>query len=134
MTHLTQPRKYSPEFVSLVCEVLVEVQKRAEHEINAGICRHIDIILRTRMYNGANDGNNARVQLQSWIDAKMKSWPHHSGDAMYPVPATLPDHTPREMFHNGWCYEKWSTDTEYGRLRWDLLAHLLTAASEMKVR
>lgn len=129
--------KYPAEFVSYVCEVLVEIQKTAaEGELtDRGICSAALIASRDLAHRKGDwtfhDFNRERGI--TWLERTFRTWPHHSGNRDYPVPAisNIPEdaHTAYNVHH-----DKWDTRTFYGRARWDLLAHLLTAASKMKVR
>lgn len=51
-------------------------------------------------------------------------WPFHSGDLLYPVPATT-ECTPLQQYHRSTRKERWDQNTEYGRLRLDLFEHII---------
>lgn len=55
-----------------------------------------------------------------------KTWPHYSGDISFPVPGTAA--AIDAYFYDG--NDLWDRDTEYGRLRWDLLDHIIKELSK----
>ena len=53
-----------------------------------------------------------------------RNWPGFSGDSSYPVPALEGSRysNPMEEFHEATAAEMWSPESEYARMRYDLLA------------
>ena len=49
----------------------------------------------------------------------MSLWPKFSGRAFYPVPSVDPSGSPDGIYHA--CRDMWNQETEYGKLRWELL-------------
>lgn len=73
------------------------------------------------------DSYNSEERLQ-FLNS-FKTWPHYSGDIDFPVPS--PDKSIASIdayFDN--LYDLWDRDTEYGRLRWDLLDHIIAEMSK----
>lgn len=63
------------------------------------------------------------------LKASFKTWPHYSGDHSFPVPS--PDKSMDALdayFYDG--NDLWDCNTEYGRLRWDLLDHIIKEMSK----
>lgn len=111
--------KYHAEFVTQLCNELIDIAN--DPDPHRGICTQLTFGVRL------------------WVKDQFKYWEHYSGDKAYPVPPYypyIPDYT---ELHNEYGYAAlfgmmWDTDTEYGRMRWDLLAFLLERASKLEVK
>lgn len=77
---------------------------------NTGICNQWTL---------KNLGSSGRDLLKK----VMMRWPKHSGDGMYPIPSPDTAMTPHKAYHE--CSQMWDHNTEYGRLRWELLNWLI---------
>lgn len=83
----------------------------------AGICSQFDLY-----------GLYSSQERQRFRDS-FKTWPHYSGDPSFPVPS--PDESVDAI--DAYVYKSndlWDRDTEYGRLRWDLLDHIIKELSK----
>lgn len=79
---------------------------------NSGICSQFDLY-----------GLYSSEERRQFRDS-FKTWPHYSGDSSFPVPS--PDKSVEAI--DAYFDEQldlWDRDTEYGRLRWDLLDHII---------
>ena len=61
---------------------------------------------------------NLSVYSDEWKEVHFKSWAHFSGDAVVPFFAFISH------------IDLWDIETEYGRLRWHLLEHLINEYSK----
>ena len=68
------------------------------------------------------------IHIQHTLNQKFRSWIHFSGDSDLPVPSTDCKKSPFEMYL--FCTNYWDIETEYGRLRWHLLEHLINEYSK----
>jgi hypothetical protein len=61
------------------------------------------------------------------VYAQIEHWPHKSGYVGYPIKSPNPAWTPHGAFVDALDNDTmWDKSTEYGQLRWDLLAYLIT--------
>lgn len=84
---------------------------------SAGICSQFDLY------------GSYRSEERRQFRACFETWPHYSGDDSFPVPS--PDKSMDAIdayFYDG--NDLWDRDTEYGRLRWDLLDHIIKELSK----
>lgn len=58
-----------------------------------------------------------------------KTWPHYSGDISFPVPSPDVQIEAIDAYFDN-LGVLWDRDTEYGRLRWDLLDHIIKEMSK----
>lgn len=61
--------------------------------------------------------------------ACFKTWPHYSGDIDFPVPSPDKSIEAIDAYFDK-SNDIWDRDTEYGRLRWDLLDHIIKELSK----
>lgn len=61
--------------------------------------------------------------------ASFKTWPHYSGDISFPVPSPDGSIEAIDAYFNN-LGDLRDRDTEYGRLRWDLLDHIIEELSK----
>lgn len=95
--------------MATLLEALIQLKTKGPVRKDAGICWNIDLGIR------------------SWFDKeKIKqaftTWPHFSGNSSYPIPST---HYPDPSYAYDRTDNLWDRRTKYGRLRWDLLDHLI---------
>lgn len=84
---------------------------------SAGICSQLDLF-----------GWYSSEERQQFL-ACFVTWPQYSGDIDSPVPS--PDKSIEAIdayFDN--LYDLWDRNTEYGRLRWGLLDHIIKELSK----
>lgn len=96
---------------------LKQLRENGPYDHSTGICYQFDS---TDLYSAE--------ELQQYTDS-FKTWPHYSGDEGFPVPS--PDKSIEAIdayFDNKG--DLWDRDTEYGRLRWDLLDHIIAEISK----
>lgn len=95
---------------------LKQLRENGPHNRSAGICSQFDLY---GLYS-----SEERQQFR----ASFKTWPHYSGDPSFPVPS--PDGLTYAI--NAYFDKSnylWDRNTEYGRLRWDLLDHIIEEMS-----
>lgn len=96
---------------------LKQLRENGPKNRDAGICCQFDL---HGLYS-----SEERLQFR----ASFKTWPHYSGDDSFPVPS--PD---KSMDAIDAYFDKnsdlWDRDTEHGRLRWDLLDHIIKEMSK----
>lgn len=62
----------------------------------------------------------------------VKDWPHFTGDYVLPIPSTKPDKDNAEIYRETQRKRQlWDRRTKYGRLRWDLVNHLIRKLVEI---
>lgn len=96
---------------------LKQLRENGPYDRSTGICSQFDS---PELYSTA--------ELRQYLDS-FKTWPHYSGDSSFPVPS--PDVSIEAIdayFDN--LGDLWDRDTEYGRLRWDLLDHIIKELSK----
>lgn len=96
---------------------LKQLRENGPKNRDVGICSQFDLY---GFYS-----SEERRQLR----ASFKTWPHYSGDIDFPVPS--PDKYMEAVdvyFDEG--NDLWDRDAEYGRLRWDLLDHIIKELSK----
>ena len=80
-----------------------------------GICYHVEY-----------DWETGQQYIEKWWDtsaAAFRAWPLFSGDYNYPI--TTGDQQDWEFDEAQARSTMWDRSTEYGRLRWELLDHLI---------
>lgn len=96
---------------------LKQLRENGPNNRDAGICSQFDLY-----------GLYSSEERQQFRDS-FETWPHYSGDPSFPVPS--PD---RSIAAIDYYFDKgndlWDRDTEYGRLRWDLLDHIIKELSK----
>lgn len=107
----------SNTYMKLTDEMLLEALKaiRTDPSLRdgtTGICSSIDTYFRRKgYYTQSSDTYEIR--------SLMSCWQKFSGKDFYPIPSPNPSKTPHEYFHE--CHDMWNQETEYGKLRWELL-------------
>lgn len=100
--------------------------RNSDNWVNYGICGQV---------NSQMDGMfdyDMKYQVRILIKEITKSWPHYSGDATYPVPASTDGSDTREpgiAFTSACAVQDskdalWSHGNAYGRARWRLLRYI----------
>ena len=98
-------------------ELLLEALKAIKNDetlraYDTGICSGLDSYFR-RM--GCFTSSTESCEMRHL----MSLWPKFSGRAFYPVPSVDPSGSPDGIYHA--CRDMWNQETEYGKLRWELL-------------
>lgn len=93
---------------------LKQLRENGPTNRDVGICSQLDLF-----------GWYSSEERQQFL-ACFKTWPQYSGDIDFPVPG--PAAAIDAYFDN--LYDLWDRDTEYGRLRWDLLDHIIKEMSK----
>ena len=119
-------KKMDAEVVSAICEALVHICN--DPDTISGICSNWDSELEhidDYRYRTADD----------WFDETVRKWPHFSGSISYPIWNRQDMSAPSDQYAHAFaCGTLWDNSTEYGRLRWELLAFLLEEASKLEVK
>lgn len=107
----------SNSYMKLTNEMLLEALEAIKTDPSlrdgtTGICSSIDIYFGRKSYYTQSDDTYKIRNLMSF-------WQKFSGKDFYPVPSPIPGKTPHAYFHE--CVDMWNQETEYGRLRWELL-------------
>jgi len=107
----------SNSYLKLTDEILLEALKaiKAEPSLRddtTGICSSIDTYFHSQGYYTQSSDTYEILSLMSY-------WPKFSGRDFYPVPSPDPDKPSNDYFHE--CNDMWNQETEYGKLRWELL-------------
>lgn len=96
---------------------LKQLRENGPKNRDAGICSQFDLY---GLYS-TEECRQFRVSFETW--------PHYYGDISFPVPS--PDRSIEAIdayFDN--LGDLWDRGTEYGRLRWDLLDHIIAEMSK----
>lgn len=93
---------------------LKQLRENGPYNRDGGICSQFDLY-----------GLYSSEERRQFRDS-FKTWPHYSGDINFPVPGTAA--AIDAYFDKG--NDLWDRDTEYGRLRWDLLDHIIKELSK----
>ncbi len=104
-------------YLKLTNETLLEALKAIKTDPSlrsdeVGICSSIDTYFRIKGYYTQSSDTYEIRRLMSY-------WPKFSGKDFYPIPSPVPNKTPHGYFHE--CHDMWNQETEYGKLRWELL-------------
>ena len=97
---------------------LKQLRENGPDKRDGGICSQFDL------YGLYSSEERQRFR------ASFKTWPHYSGDIEFPVPS--PDKSIEAIdayFDRG--NDLWDRYTAYGRLRWDLLDHIIKEMSHV---
>lgn len=93
---------------------LKQLRENGPKNRNSGICKQID------WYNS---------EEHRQFRASFETWPHYSGDDSFPVPSPDKSMDAIDAYFNE-SNDLWDRGTEYGRLRWDLLDHIIAEMSK----
>jgi hypothetical protein len=101
-------------------QIVLDTLDRKPEVPQFGVCR----ILKTLL-----EDNFITVSELDTIRDSWQNWKHHSGNIAYPIPSTNRLFTNRDIY---WmtCIDKWDLNTEYGRLRHDLLQYTIKFIEE----
>lgn len=110
-----------------LAELLEEIKRNAVHLMGGpGICALLITELRGGREIDVLRGEHVRVsskRVEMLVGEIAQSWPHCSENPLYPVPAAEGSTLNPERAYNQ--RNKWDANTDYGRLRRDLLDHLI---------
>lgn len=96
---------------------LKQLRDTGPYDRSTGICSQFE----------PPDSYNSEERLQ--FLASFKTWPHYSGDISFPVPSPDKSIEAIDAYFDK-SNDLWDRDTEYGRLRWDLLDHIIEELSK----
>ena len=97
---------------------LKQLRENGPKDRDEGICAQFDLY-----------GLYSSQEQMRRFKASFKTWPHYSGDHSFPVPS--PDKSVDAIYaYFDESNDLWDRDTEYGRLRWDLLDHIIAEMSK----
>lgn len=85
---------------------------------NVGICGQFDLY-----------GLHSEEERRQFRNC-FKTWQHYSGDDSFPIPSPDKSINAQDAYFDK-RNDLWDRDTEYGRLRWDLLDHIIAEMSKM---
>lgn len=97
---------------------LKQLRENGPKNRDAGICSQLDLY-------GSYSSEEQRWQFI----ASFMTWPHYSGDISFPVPSPDKSIEAIDAYFDK-SNDLWDRDTEYGRLRWDLLDHIIKEMSK----
>lgn len=100
-------------------EALKHIQDNGPNDPFYGICMNAK-----ELFNGQHDKD-----VYPTISRFSAKWPKASKDHCYPVPSVKSDQSPAQCYQYARDYYKgklWDDHTNYGRLRWELLAFLIS--------
>lgn len=93
---------------------LKQLRENGPHNRSAGICSQFDLY-----------GSYSSEERRQFRDS-FKTWQYYSGDPSFPVPGTA---AAIDAYFDK-SNDLWDRDTAYGRLRWNLLDHLIKELSK----
>lgn len=96
---------------------LKQLRENGPYNLDVGICTQLDL------YGSYSLRERRRFR------ASIKTWPHYSGDHSFPVPSPDRSIAAIDAYFDE-SNDLWDRDTEYGRLRWDLLDHIIKELSK----
>lgn len=96
---------------------LKQLRENGPKNRDGGICSQLDLF----GWYSAEEHRQFR--------ASFKTWPHYSGDIDFPVPSPDKSMDATDAYFDE-SNDLWDRDTEYGRLRWDLLDHIIKEISK----
>lgn len=96
---------------------LKQLRENGPKNRDAGICSQFDL------YGSYSLKENRQFR------ASFETWPHYSGDDSFPVPSPYKSMDAIDAYFYT-DNDLWDRDTEYGRLRWDLLDHIIAEMSK----
>lgn len=97
-----------------ISEYLKEIRENPDKR--KAICANVGDIIPDRLYM-----KWSLIKVQAYAD-----WGKYSGDTTYPIPSTKENFSRCEMFSYAWENENfWDRRTKYGKLRHELLDHLI---------
>lgn len=109
---------------ALFLETLKAIKEFGPKRQHAGICANSDLY-RT------DKENLGWYECYKFVRDYSSDWSSYSGVAGYPIPSTLAGMCPEECFNEHVLeYNLWDKETEYGRLRWELLDYLIERVEE----
>lgn len=97
---------------------LKQLRENGPDKRYAGICCQSDLL-------GLYSSEECRQ-----FRASFKTWPHYSGDISFPVPSPDKSIDAVDAYLDK-SNDLWDRDTAYGRLRWDLLDHIIAEISHV---
>ena len=96
---------------------LKQLRENGPYNRDAGICAQFDLY---GLYS-----SEERRQFR----ASFTTWQHYSGDDSFPVPSPDKYIVAIDAYFDK-SNDLWDRDTAYGRLRWDLLDHIIAELSK----
>ena len=96
---------------------LKQLRENGPKNRDVGICSQFDMF-----------GFYSSEQRRQFRDS-FETWPHYSGDHSFPVPSPDESICAMDAYFDK-SNDLWDRDTEYGRLRWDLLDHIIAEMSK----
>lgn len=96
---------------------LKAIKQEGPRAKSLGICWNLREELGARIYN---------TYPRCFVEDCIRSWPHFSGELAYPVPSPLPLVDAKTYYKSS--YPKWDINTPYGKMRYDLLDHMIKCA------
>lgn len=115
-----------------VINEIINTMGNSDNWVSHGICGQVN-----SQMEGMFDAN-MKHQIRKLIKEITQAWPHYSGDATYPVPASIDGSNTREPGNafTSACAEQnskdalWSHGNAYGRARWRLLRYIRNTLNE----
>ena len=110
---------YNLPFIK-VLDALEKLKKGDVPNTQTGICGNIGDHL-------PNVNNRA---IQFMVGKLAANWEHYSGTPQFPIPSSYKGVSDHDMFMR--TENMWSKKSKYGKLRWDLLDHLVNELNNIK--
>jgi len=99
----------------LFLQALINLRDNGPKHFSMGVCGNIF---------DACDVYIPREIIEQEIWDMAPDWPYYSGDTKYPVPH--PSYSPRRAYNVAHLHDNmWDKDTEYGKMRYNLLNFLI---------
>ena len=98
-----------------ILEALIHIRDQGPDHADAGICRCATLLV------GWDCSHHIQVAAYEW--------PKHSGLPAYPVPSTTATSARTAYWYALDSGTMWRRNTEYGKLRWELLDYLIEKLS-----
>lgn len=103
-----------------VYEALMKLYSGDISNLQSGICGNI-----SDYYRSAN-----HRAIQFLVGKLAANWEHYSGTPQFPVPSSYKGVSHHDMFMR--TENMWNKKSKYGKLRWDLLDHLMIELNNIK--
>ena len=109
-------------------QALIGIREEGPTDPTCGICSNV---IEALWFDEAADKDLSAEAEALWHNltdscSLWRDWPHYRGEDRYPVPGGMDAYD--EALE---ADDMWDRETEYGRLRWDLLNHVIGVVEGM---
>lgn len=114
--------------LKLVATALEQILQNGPDTEGVGLCSNLlDVCFELE----PNHDIDTNIDITHVLTKLVEHWPHHSQSTFTPVPGNK-GQTPGETYRNAaMTGTLWSRQTEYGRLRWELLEYAVGEAQRL---